>query len=232
MSGFTDTQIKKLKANLEERHVKPRKKAGITLHYVEGWHVIAEANRIFGFSEWDRRTELTQLGEPELVKSIKSTNRGDIEVENWHVRYMAKSSITVNAGGRFVTRDGIGYGSGIARNMGDAYEGAIKEAETDAMKRALVTFGNPFGLALYDKDRANVGPNYRSKAECRQDYESMQADIDAADSNDALDILAQAEDWRDRVSTMPEDWQQNLRDRFYEKLKQLKEAASANGPPF
>jgi hypothetical protein len=30
------------------------------------------------------------------------------------------------------------------------------EAETDAMKRALVTFGNPFGLALYDKSQRQV----------------------------------------------------------------------------
>jgi hypothetical protein len=35
-------------------------------------------------------------------------------------------------------------------------ESAIKEAETDAMKRALATFGNPFGLALYDRERRGV----------------------------------------------------------------------------
>ena len=29
---------------------------GADLHYVEGWHVIAEANRIFGYDAWDRRT--------------------------------------------------------------------------------------------------------------------------------------------------------------------------------
>ena len=38
----------------------------------------------------------------------------------------------------------------------DANESAAKEAEPDAMKRALMTFGDPFGLALYDKDKANV----------------------------------------------------------------------------
>jgi len=36
------------------------------------------------------------------------------------------------------------------------HESAIKEAETDAMKRAFMTFGNPFGLALYDKQQTNV----------------------------------------------------------------------------
>src|SRR3546814_4942354 len=40
--------------------------------------------------------------------------------------------------------------------VGQAHESAIKESETDAMKRALMTFGNQFGLALYDKTRANV----------------------------------------------------------------------------
>ena len=35
-----------------------------------------------------------------------------------------------------------------------AHEMALKAAETDATKRALATFGNPFGLALYDKDLA------------------------------------------------------------------------------
>src|SRR5205085_5080981 len=55
-----------------------------------------------------------------------------------------------------VIREGIGAGHGIDVDLGLAHESAIKEAETDAMKRALMTFGNPFGLALYDKSQANV----------------------------------------------------------------------------
>jgi DNA repair and recombination protein RAD52 len=53
-------------------------------------------------------------------------------------------------------RDGCGAGHGIDRDAGLAHESALKEAETDAMKRAFMTFGNPFGLALYDKEQANV----------------------------------------------------------------------------
>jgi hypothetical protein len=41
-------------------------------------------------------------------------------------------------------------------DLGQAHESALKEAETDAMKRALMTFGNPFGLALYDKRQRQV----------------------------------------------------------------------------
>jgi hypothetical protein len=40
--------------------------------------------------------------------------------------------------------------------LGEAHENALKEAETDATKRALTTFGNLFGLALYDKAQAGV----------------------------------------------------------------------------
>jgi recombination DNA repair RAD52 pathway protein len=32
----------------------------------------------------------------------------------------------------------------------------LKTAETDATKRALATFGNPFGLALYDSEQSGV----------------------------------------------------------------------------
>jgi hypothetical protein len=39
------------------------------------------------------------------------------------------------------------------RGLGQAHESALKEAETDAMKRALMAFGNPFGLALHNKQK-------------------------------------------------------------------------------
>src|SRR3546814_5254856 len=65
---------------------------------------------------------------------------------------MAKVRITVGG----VLREGCGFGQGIDKDVGQAHESAIKESETDAMKRALMTFGNQFGLALYYKTPANV----------------------------------------------------------------------------
>ena len=53
-------------------------------------------------------------------------------------------------------REGIGTGFGRAPAPEVAHDMALKAAETDATKRALATFGNPFGLALYDKDQAHV----------------------------------------------------------------------------
>jgi DNA recombination protein Rad52 len=133
-----------LRMKLDPAHVKARKQGGAQVSYIEGWHAIAEANRIFGFDAWTRETlEMRLLGGPREVE-------GKMRVE-----YMARVRITV-AG---VVREGCGFGQGIDRDAGQAHESALKEAETDAMKRAFMTFGNPFGLALYDKTRENVGSN-------------------------------------------------------------------------
>ena len=64
--------------------------------------------------------------------------------------------IRVRAGETLVQRDGSGVGHGTGATLGEAHESALKEAETDATKRALTTFGNLFGLALSDKAQNGV----------------------------------------------------------------------------
>lgn len=147
---FSDAQNTQLAAPLSRDSIKTRDQAGRKLSYIEGWKAISEANRIFGFDGWNRETILLQETNRDLV-DLKST-RGDYQ--QWRIGYIAKVRITVGS----VVREGTGYGSGMGKPeaLGDAVEGAIKEAETDAMKRALMTFGNPFGLALYDKDQEEV----------------------------------------------------------------------------
>jgi len=54
--AFTDNQVRLLKAKLDPRYIRARNSNGSNLSYVEGWHAIAEANRIFGYEAWDRRT--------------------------------------------------------------------------------------------------------------------------------------------------------------------------------
>ena len=127
---------------LVSTNVKQREQGGIKLSYIESWHAIAEANSIFGWDGWTRQTQDLQL--------VQAEQKGDKGL--WYVSYLAKSLITVHG----VAREGMGFGQGIDRDLGKAHESAVKEAESDAMKRALMTFGNPFGLALYDKSQANV----------------------------------------------------------------------------
>lgn len=148
---FNPEQIKAMQAPLNSAAVKSREQGGRQVSYIEGWHAIAEANRIFGFDGWNRETVLLQETNRDLV-TLKGRN--DSTYEQWRIGYIAKVRVTVGG----IVREGTGYGSGMGKPeaVGDAVEGAIKEAETDAMKRALMTFGNPFGLALYDKTQANV----------------------------------------------------------------------------
>jgi recombination DNA repair RAD52 pathway protein len=154
---FTTQQIAALQAPLDRTHVATRSQSGRSLSYVEGWHVIAEANRIFGFGNWHRETvEMRQVSEHETMIG-KDDARNKPGYHGWAVSYLSKVRITVWVGdGPKITREGYGNGHGIDRSLGLAHESAAKEAETDAMKRAFMTFGNPFGLALYDKSQSNV----------------------------------------------------------------------------
>lgn len=143
---FSEQQKKDLAAPLSASAVRDRNQGGRKVNYIEGWHAIAEANRIFGFDGWTRETvELKCVAE-------KERGIGKQQDPGFGVSYIAKVRIRVGE----IVREGCGTGHGIDRDLGQAHESALKEAETDAMKRALMTFGNPFGLALYDKTQANV----------------------------------------------------------------------------
>jgi DNA recombination protein Rad52 len=142
--AFTDCQVRLLKAKLDPRYVRTRNSNGNTLSYVEGWHAIAEANRIFGYEAWDRRT-------------VSATSVWtEAKAGTYRAVYTAKVRITVRAGEVKVVREGSGTCEAIATTAGQAHELALKGAETDATKRALATFGNPFGLALYDPEQNGV----------------------------------------------------------------------------
>ena len=70
--------------------------------------------------------------------------------------YIAKVRITVHADGATIVREGHGSGEGRGTSPGEVHDTALKAAETDATKRALATFGRPFGLELYRKDKNAV----------------------------------------------------------------------------
>ena len=142
--AFTEAQVKDLDAKLNAKHVRTRRAHDAVLTYVEGWYVIAEANRIFGYDAWDRQTL-----SPRCVWS-------GMTGKQHAASYIAKVRIVVRAGSIAITREGCGSGEGKAASPGEAHELAMKAAETDATKRALATFGNPFGLALSDRELAGV----------------------------------------------------------------------------
>jgi DNA recombination protein Rad52 len=149
-SGFSSRQIALLTAPLDRANVRQREQGRSRVSYLEGWQVIAEANRIFGFDGWERSTLISRC----VAEHERPVGRD--RKSGWGITYIARVRITITAGNRTLIREGSGAGHGIDLDQGLAHESALKEAETDATKRALMTFGNPFGLALYDKQQRQV----------------------------------------------------------------------------
>ena len=147
--GFSDSQMRALARSVPARHVRSRVRDGKELSYVEGWYVLAQANRIFGFDGWDRETIETKC-------LLGREARGSFTAV-----YSARVRITVRTPGGTVIRDGHGTGEAHGGSAGEVHDRALKAAETDATKRALATFGKAFGLALY------AGGNRGSHVEVR-----------------------------------------------------------------
>lgn len=152
---------------LDKKHISIRDgRGGTKLSYVKGWHVISEMNRIFGFNNWSVETISMQ----EIVNR-KYTNQ--YKKEMYEVGYVAKVKIRIriepeSGQAKINFHEGTGTGNGIANKLYDAYESAIKEAETDALKRACKNFGNVMGLALYDTAQVNV-KDYDAELQEEQD---------------------------------------------------------------
>ncbi len=142
--AFDQKQVRQLRSKLKQANIRSRCENGMTLHYLEGWPVIAEANRIFGFDGWSRETV--------DVQCVYTKHNGS----RYDAVYTTRIRIVVNAAGARIVREGSGTGESSAQTPGQAHEFALKAAETDATKRALMTFGNAFGLSLYKSAKVDA----------------------------------------------------------------------------
>ena len=143
--GFSAKQLQALKRQPSHCHIRSRQAHGRELTYLEGWYAISEANRIFGFDGWSRETIESKCV---LARETKGT---------FLAVYIARVRITVQADAATIIREGHGTGEGRGISPGEVHDTALKAAETDATKRALATFGRPFGLELYRSKRVGIG---------------------------------------------------------------------------
>ncbi len=114
---FSEPQVKALSSKLSAKHVRTRQLCGMTLSYIEGWHAIAEANRIFGYDAWDRQTMTMKCVWEGLWRNRNACSS------------IARVRIRVRAGDAEICREGYGSGHGSGATPGEAHESAIKEAE-------------------------------------------------------------------------------------------------------
>ena len=185
---FTKEQTEQLNQPIDPKVVSYREKGNIQLAYLESWYVINEANRIFGFDGW--QSETVQL---DCVQS-----------DDFCVTYIAKVRVTVGD----VIREGVGagHGKGEKVNLGDKHESAVKEAESDARKRAFMQFGNQFGLSLYDGKKAWKNPKKDRTPVSTQNLTVVAKDaILKADTRQRLDKCAESLEVRYTNGQIPQN---------------------------
>jgi len=140
--------------------------------YLEQHDVKRQANRIFGYDGWaPRLVELRCIGEEVF--------EGRDGKEGRRVGYLAIVEVTIDG---FLTRSDVGYGDAVEYGGSTitCHELAAKEASSDAMKRAMTSLGDQFGLSLYDKQSAfrNGGQRQDDQSASEVAAHARQLDVD------------------------------------------------------
>ncbi len=141
---FDQPQNQALSQELETTRIKNRSKGDVELSYLEGFDVIDTANRIFGYGNWSYN-----------ITILEQVSQESNQNQNIVICYKAIVSVKVSdtKHEHHISREDVGFGTGISKTLSDSHESAAKEAVTDALKRSLRSFGNQFGNSLYDKSR-------------------------------------------------------------------------------
>ncbi|MGJ0360178.1 Rad52/Rad22 family DNA repair protein [Aliarcobacter cryaerophilus] len=141
---FDKKQLDILNQELDSSRIKTRDKGNISLSYIEGHDVIETANKVFGFGNWSYS-----------ISKLEQVSQEQNQNQNHVICYKAIVQVLVHSENHTldVSREDVGFGTGVAKTQADAHEGAAKEAVTDALKRAMRSFGNQFGNSLYDKTK-------------------------------------------------------------------------------
>ncbi|MCT7471019.1 Rad52/Rad22 family DNA repair protein [Aliarcobacter cryaerophilus] len=141
---FDKKQLDILNQELDSSRIKTREKGNISIFYIEGYQVIETANKIFGFGNWSYS-----------ISKLEHVSQEQNQNQNHVICYKAIVQVLIHSENHTqdVSREDVGFGTGVAKTQADAHEGAAKEAVTDALKRAMRSFGNQFGNSLYDKSR-------------------------------------------------------------------------------
>jgi DNA repair and recombination protein RAD52 len=141
---FNENQLAILNQELDSNRIKTRSKGNINLSYLEGFDVIATANRIFGFGNWEYS-----------ITTLENVSQEVNQNQNHIICYKAVVQVKVYDENhtKYIIREDVGFGTGIAKTLADAHEGGAKESVTDGLKRTLKSWGNQWGLSLYDKSK-------------------------------------------------------------------------------
>ncbi|MCZ4509901.1 Rad52/Rad22 family DNA repair protein [Streptomyces sp. ActVer] len=145
---LTEQQIKVLFGGLHQSRVGHNQKG---FAHVQQWDVRRFLIRVFGFGGYD--TELLSIDCVREIPIPSGKDGNGNDKFRWTVVYRVHQRLTVKdiTGRPIASFDGVATGD--AQNqpgLGDAHDGAVKEADSQSLKRAAVNLGDAFGLGLYN----------------------------------------------------------------------------------
>ncbi len=143
----------KLAEPLDEGLVSQRKGRGNRSYaYLEGRTAIDQANRVFGHGGWGY-----ELVAPVELREGESVDPRTGEAKPWRA-YTATVRVTVPGS---PSRTDVGF-QAVADETVEGHETAHKGVVTNALKRALRSYGDQFGNSLYgDGATGDVAPSLR-----------------------------------------------------------------------
>jgi len=193
MEQVFDTQtIQLLDKKLDSRLVSERVGGGNTkLKYIEGHDAIDQANRLFGYGNWTYRPiscEQTVLLDPMTGEAVGVSYKAQVELV---VRGCVAPLVEVgsqpvaawNVNDAVMSRRKRGDNKPVEewervsarRTIVESHEMAEKGAVTDALKRALRTFGDQFGNGLYGDGRVELPDASETRPQAQREPVSIEA---------------------------------------------------------
>lgn len=204
---------RKLSQDLPAGAVKSREQGGSKVEYIDGHFAMTRANEVFGHDGWSYSTRSVD----EVYRGTKPGRDGE------NVVIVYEAIVCVSALG--CTREDVGIGQcdSSLRNLGQAIEKGRKEAVTDAVKRALRSFGASFGLALYDKTKADVGASFAAQ----EAFDALDNAHDAAALDKARGVVKSL--W-ESLSDAERETAAEKRDKAAKRIEKAQRSANTTAP--
>lgn len=193
--------------------MKSREQGGSKVDYIDGHFAMTRANEVFGHDGWSYSTRSID----EVYRGTKPGRDGE------NVVIVYEAIVCVSALG--CTREDVGIGQcdSSLRNLGQAIEKGRKEAVTDAVKRALRSFGASFGLALYDKTKADVGASFAAQ----EAFDALDNAHDAAALDKARGVVKSL--W-ESLSDAERETAAEKRDKAAKRIEKAQRSANTTAP--
>jgi len=205
--GLTNEQRAEMGRLLPRDAVQERRVGRDVVRYLPGWYVIAAANRIFGADGWSYRLlELQQVAEATKA--------------NGNALGAFQATVEVTVGGCIRQDVGLDAYDCPVEALISGVDKARKGAVTDALKRALRTFGDQFGLSLYDRHGA-LGLSHSA--------EQALAQVD--ELADDASAVAWWRDRRDAIADLDQDEQEAVKAAFARRRQSLVESLPVAAAP-